>query len=287
MKLAVSSFAWPPRESTRIAAWLGTVPEVGGVELVLLMAFTDPARATAEEIKAVRALYADQGLAIPSVQSLAFGRPELQLLGNADTRRTFRDHLLRMAELASALGARTMVFGSPANRRRGAMPMDEAMSLAVDFFRQLGEALEDTGIILTVEPNPPIYADCDMITRLEEAIELVRRVDHPMVKVQLDTGAIAHAQGEGRGPELAAIADAVMDAAHLHVSVPGLSPLRSRDDVQAAIADKLLKAGLQDRPSIPWATIEMKHAGEEADPRPALREAMDAVCAWYPIAPGT
>ncbi len=287
MKLALSSFAWPPAESAGVAAALATIPQVSGVELVLPMAFKDPATATMAEVEAVRRIYADQGLTIVSVQSLAYGKPELQLLGDATVRAAFRDHLLHMAQIAAGLGARTMVFGSPANRRRGAMSMEDAMSIAVEFFKQLGEELESSGVVVTVEPNPPIYADCDMIVRVEEALELVRRVDHPLVKLQLDTGAIAHAKEAGHASTGDVLIEAVDRAAHLHLSVPGLGPLHREDAAQTRIAKEMLEAGVSQQARSPWASIEMKQTGVDADPLPAIRAAVEAACLWYPIAPRT
>lgn len=277
LKLAVSSFAWQPDRANEAIAHLASTGVVKGVELVLPMAFKDPTKVARPERAACRAAWEEQGLSVISVQSLAYGRPELQLLGDADVRTAFIDHLVLMAELARDLGAQRMVFGSPANRKRGALAMPEAMVRAQDFFRRLGDRIAHTGVIVCLEPNPPIYAGCDFVQRAEEAIELVERIDHPYVATQLDTGAIVFAQREGQGPDDAALKRVVDSAAHMHISVPGLLPIVVNDQEQAALAERLPVA------TLPWVSIEMKHPAEGADPFPAIDAAISAVRQWYPI----
>lgn len=276
MKLAVSSFAWPPERAADAAGLLGELPAVQGVELVLPMSFPIPAQASYAEVKKCRRMYELNGLSVVSVQSLAYGMPQLQLLGDADVRSHFLDHLERMAVLAKDLGASIMVFGSPANRRRGDMPFQEALDIATDLFQRLGDRLVPTGVVVCIEPNPPIYANCDFLLRTEETMALVERVAHPHVKLQLDTGAIVFAQREGHDLEEADFLAALNRAGHVHVSVPGLSPVRHSDTEQVELASRIRQA------DPPWVSIEMMHGGAP-NPFSAIREAVEAVCDWYAI----
>jgi hypothetical protein len=217
------------------------------------------------------------------VQSLLFGKPDLQLFGDAEVRARLLSHLVRMASLAGDLGARTMVFGSPASRLRGGLALDSATGLAVDFFKRLGDALPHDGPIVTVEPNPPIYAGCDWLNHTAEAVEFIQHVGHSRIRLQLDTGAMVSAIEAGLPHDPALLATAVELGAHLHVSAPGLPPLRATDQVQQRIAHDLLSAGLLHRDELPWVSLEM-NGGQ--DPVAGIQEAVTAVCAWYPINEG-
>ena len=73
--------------------------------------------------------------------AILFGKPELRIFGPEPVRQATLDHLGRVAELAAALGARALVFGSPRNRDRGVLTPDEAFTHAVDFFRGAGSDL--------------------------------------------------------------------------------------------------------------------------------------------------
>ena len=276
MKLAISSFAWPRERTGDVARLLADMKVVSGVELVLPMTFEDPSRASVADAAAVKHFWKDHDLAVLSVQSLAFGRDELQLLGSAHSRAAFLDHLEQMAVLASALGAPRMVFGSPANRKRGAMSMSDALALAVPFFRTLAARIAPLGITCTIEPNPPIYAGCDFVTRTEEAVALVRAVEHPAIAVQLDTGAMLFANNEGPIGE-AALDDALRLAGHLHVSLPGLASIDIQQDALAQCTRSLASAPVQ------VASIEMRAPADGSDPLLAIRRAVEAVVGWLPI----
>ena len=279
MKLAVSSFAWDAQRTEEARRILSRSGRVQGVELVLPMAFADPATATAGEVREVRQAWEQVGVPIVSVQSLAFGRPELQLLGEAPVRVRFLDHLVRMAELAAGLGAERMVFGSPANRRRGALTVEDAMQRSVDFFRTLAERVKALDVVVCVEPNPRIYADCDHIQRIEEAVELVQRVDHPAIRVQFDTGAILYAQREGAGPSVESVREALSISGHMHLSTPGLEGVHHEDRGLGALGELPLPWKDQE-----WLSIEIR-TPPGTDLQDAITEAELAAASWFPIAP--
>ncbi|MCB0790282.1 MAG: TIM barrel protein [Flavobacteriales bacterium] len=277
----MSSFAWPPERRSAIGRCLRRLALVEGVELVLPMAFADPVRATVDEIAEERHFWHDHGIEVVSVQSLVFGRPELQLFGDGAVRAELIDHLVRMAEVAAACGAARMVFGSPASRLRHGLSMPEAMKIATDLFRHLGERIAPLGVVVCVEPNPSIYAGCDFVNRIEEAVALVREVGHPAVRVQMDTGAIAQAMRDGSPPVPAAVLEAAHWSGHMHLSVPGLELLHSGDEEQAAIA----RMGAP-WSGINWASIEMR-TPKEADHCQLITEAVQAVSVWYPLGTNT
>jgi sugar phosphate isomerase/epimerase len=197
-------------------------------------------------------VWEDRGLAIVSLQSLLFGRPDLQLFGDRAARMAFSDHLRRTMDLASELGARVLVFGSPKNRLRGTEPMPQALATARDVLYELGEHAQSRGTVLCIEANPPAYG-CDFVTSTAEAVELCKAIDHPGVRVNGDLGGMTM----GNEPPAAAIEQAAPWLAHFHASEPALAELG------AGSADhESASAGLRAASYTGWVSIEMRAAGE-------------------------
>ena len=86
----------------------------------------------------LRTMFSGEGFTVPAIQAILFGAGDVALFGDHGQRARLRDHLLRAADLAAALGAGVMVFGAPSARRRGSLPPAEAMAAAADFLAAAG-----------------------------------------------------------------------------------------------------------------------------------------------------
>ena len=158
-----------------------------GVELAPTKWRAAPFDAPAADVAELRARWEDRGLPIVALQSLLFGRPELQLLAGDLERQALLDHLRKVADFAAAVGAKALVFGSPKNRVRGERPLEESMHIARDAFRTLAPHARDRGVVFCIEANPPAYG-CDFITQTSEAVELCRLADDSSIRVNADLG---------------------------------------------------------------------------------------------------
>lgn len=216
MKLAFSNLAWPAEYDR---ALLPELPALGfgSLEVAPTRLWADPLAQNADEVAAVRAGIEATGLRIVALQSLLFQRPELQLFGAAEAREGLYDHLVGMAHLASGLGATRLVFGSPGNRRRGDLPVEQADEVAVEVFSRLGAVAADLGVCFCVEANPVDYK-CDYLTDAVASTAFVRAVDSPGVRLHLDTACMALA-GDDAAERIRAGADVL---AHVHASAPQL-----------------------------------------------------------------
>ena len=94
------------------------------------------------------------GLQVCSMQAILFGRPDLQLLGDAAGFAALTEHMRRVAAIGHGLGAGVAVLGAPRNRSRGAMTEDDAVALAAERLRVLGGILGAAGLVLGLEPVP-------------------------------------------------------------------------------------------------------------------------------------
>jgi sugar phosphate isomerase/epimerase len=219
VNLAFSNLAWPAEEDSHVLPQL-PAHGFGCIEVAPTRLWDDPLAQDAAEVAAARAAVESHGLRIVALQSLLFRRPELQLFGDADTRQGLHDHLVGMARLAAGLGATRLVFGSPANRRRGELPVEQADEIAVDVFGRLGAAAAELGVCFCIEANPVAYG-CDYLTDAGASTAFVRAVGSPGVRLHLDTACMALA-GDDAAERVRAGADVL---AHVHASAPQLGPV--------------------------------------------------------------
>lgn len=246
VRLAVSNIAWEPHEDDAVAEVLRR-EGVSGVEIAPTKWRARPFDASADEIAEYRRSWEDRGLRIVSLQSLLFGRSDLQLFGTHGVRAALADYLRRVIDFAAQLGAHALVFGSPKNRLRGALDLRDANEIAAVFFRDLGEHASAQRVAFCIEANPPEYG-CDFVTTTAEAVDLCAMVDHPGIRVNADLGGMTLA---GEDPR-AAIRSARDFIAHVHASEPHLGELGASADHSAAAA-ALGEIGYDG-----WVSVEMR-----------------------------
>lgn len=215
----MSNIAWRAEEEEAVRSVL-VQTGITGVELAPTMVWPDPLAVSEAEARAYRAQWEDLGISVVALQALLYGRPELTLFDDEERRRATLEHLKAMARLGGFLGVRPLVFGSPRNRRRGDLELEQAMEIAERFFRAAGEVAHENGTCLCLEPNPPQYG-CDFVVDSASALELVQRVDHPGFGIHLDTAAMLLA-GDSPAEAVEACRSSVF---HFHASEVFLAPL--------------------------------------------------------------
>jgi D-psicose/D-tagatose/L-ribulose 3-epimerase len=274
VRLVVSNIAWKPADDEAVAPVLR---ECGAdaVELAPTAYWPDPLMASAGDRAALRGAWEGRGLPVVALQSLLFGYPQLNLFDPA-TRDATRERLAGMLEVAADLGARVLVFGSPRNRARGGLGDEEALAIAVPFFRALGERAAALGVCLCIEPNPPVYG-CDFVTTPEQGRDLVTRVGSPGFGFHLDAAGTLLA---GEDP----IAEAGRSAAtlrHFHASAPQLGPVGPGAGVDyAGAVGALLRGGYRGDVS-----IEMRAAETVEGRLEAVRQALATLRPLVPRGP--
>lgn len=261
-RLAISNIAWSPDEDEAVAAVLRD-RDVSLVEVAPTKRWPDPTRATPFDASRWRAEWEARGFRVASMQSLLFGRPDLVIFGDDDAREATLAYLEHVMQLAAALGAGPLVFGSPANRKVGAMPASEAQRIAVPWFARLGARARQLGVRLCIEPNPPQYG-CDFLTDTASCARFLELVNEPGLGLHLDAAAL-HLNGE-RVEE--AIGSAGRWLTHYHASEPFLAPLGS-----AAVRHREHARALVDAGYAGLVAIEMKPSTE----RPAAEHVASSV----------
>lgn len=247
MRLAFGNIAWAPDEDAAVQELLR---EHGfqGIEVAPTRLWPHWDGATPEAAAAYAHTLAQASLVTPSLQSLLFGRPDLQVFGSPQQQADLIAHLAQVARLAAALQARVLVFGSPKNRDRGDLTPAQALQHAIGFFRQAGQVCADAGVTLAIEANPSYYG-CNFITRWQEAEELVRGCNHPGIGMHLDTACMVLA-GDDPVAAVPQVADILV---HVHASEPDLGPFSNPRTDHQAMGDALRAAGYSG-----WCSVEMR-----------------------------
>lgn len=264
MKLSISQIAWTPAENEAVAAML---VEYGldGFEFVpsLLVPGKPVAELTDEEVQAAGEWWAARRLRPVAAQSLLFNRPELKLFGTDQERESLLDALVRVIRIAGILGATSLVFGSPQNRRREGLSSDRACDIAGEFFRSAAVVAEQYKCVLCIEPNAADYG-CDFINRLDDAAVLVRRVNHAGFGLNVDAGVMRLEKDD-----VSKLRAVLPLARHFHISEPFLKAVGEEDEFHRKLANTLREFGY-DR----YVSIEMRKV-DETDNLPFISRAVE------------
>jgi len=267
MRISASNIAWDIVEEPAVAELLRD-RGVDRVDIAPGKYFPDPETTTDAEIVAVRHLWRRRGFAIHGMQALLFGTAGLNLFDDAEGAMLRR--LTAICRIGGGLGASALTFGSPRQRDRSGRSDDETASIAVDFFRRLGDAASTAGVIVCLEPNPAIYG-CNFMVGTGETAGVVAAVDHPSVRLQLDVGALA-LNGE---PVAETIARHAALIGHVHASEPQLVTLGDGGAPHAA-------AGAALRALRPDLTVTIEMVASKLAPHAAeVARAIDLAQACY------
>lgn len=270
MKLAVSNLAWPSG-SDAAAAELFASAGLRGIELAPMKVWPEAPDVDVGAARDYAAWWRGHGCDVVAFQALFFGHSELSIFSTRDRLRATQEHLEGMGRLAEACGARVLVLGSPANRRREDRPMGVALADAAAALRPVAEALASTGVSLCIEPNPARYG-CDFVQTAKEAVDLAASVAHPNFGVHLDAASL-FLSGE---LSEAALARTVPYLRHFHVSELDLAAVGSESGVPHREIGRTLRKIGYDR----WISIEMLTEKHD-DWRGALRQAADVARRSY------
>ena len=269
MRLSISNIAWDPAEDEAVAALLAA-RGIDAIDIAPGKYFPDPAAAGEADILRVRQWWRARGIDIVGMQSLLFGTTGLNLFGPEPVQDAMLAHLGAVCRIGAGLGATRVVFGSPKNRDRGDLDNDAAMAAALPFFARLGDIAAECGVTICLEPNPARYG-ANFMTTTPATAEVVTRLGHPAIRMQLDTGALA-INGEDAAAELQRCAALV---GHIHASEPDLVPLGDGDTDHAAAAVAIARA-------LPAHIVTVEMVATSAEPHPqSVARALDVALRHY------
>lgn len=214
MRLAVSNIGLTPfdhADELRALADLG----VSGVEVAPSRVWPNTWHGlTPGAVDIYRREVEAAGLQVVGLHSLIFDHPNLGLFKDAETRQSTLAFFAHLSEVCRDLGGKTLIWGG--GRRRGDLSERDATEEAVLFMSELANKTGVDGTCFCFEPLGP--ADSDFVNSALTSLEIVRRVNHESLAVQLDAKALAENNEIDR-----AVFDAVRpNLVHVHANEPGL-----------------------------------------------------------------
>ena len=247
MKIAISNIAWNVEEDKDILKLLKKY-SISGVEIAPTKIWKNPTEESYQTINQYRKYWEKNGISVSSTQSMLFGHPELLIFGNKDKRNQTLIYLEKMIRVSAGLGAKVIVFGSPKNRTRINVSKKQALDIACDFFFKIATISRKYNVFFCIEPNPIEYGT-NFINNTEQAIELIKEVNHPNFKLHLDSGVMTI---NGENVEKA-ITDGFPYLRHFHISEKNLIPIYKGKTNHKKIANILRKLNYKH-----WVSIEMR-----------------------------
>ena len=208
------------------------------------------------------------GLSVVGLHSLFYDQQSLGLFSDGDLGQATLDYLVHLSLLCRDLGGQTLIYGG--GRWRKTIPLPEAKKLAIKFFEELIPRIETHGTIFCFEPLG--NNDSDFINSIKDSLELVNMINHPALKVQIDSKAML----ESAELNATVFEEISNDLVHVHVNEPDLGILGSSGKIDnQAIADNLRAIDYKG-----FVSIEQRMVDAE-DPIGSLRKSVSVLKKYY------
>ncbi|MGC8805787.1 MAG: sugar phosphate isomerase/epimerase family protein, partial [Candidatus Ratteibacteria bacterium] len=218
MKYAISNIAWQKEITEQVFALLQKY-RISGIEVAPSKVWNNTDRVSYLQVTEFRKEVEKWGFQIVGFHSLLYDQPDLGLFRGKDVEKKTKDFLRHLIGLCADCGGKTLIFGSPKARKRGDLPLKEAMEIAVDFFREISDDAEKHNVFLCIEPLGP--DETDFICSAGSALKLIKMVNHPNFQGHLDAKSL-YASGE---ISYQTFKDFAPFLKHFHVNEPQLKPL--------------------------------------------------------------
>ncbi len=215
MKYAICNETFEGWEHARIC---GRIAELGygGLEIAPFTLAPRITDVTAEQRSKLRKEAEAAGVQIIGLHWL-LAKTEGFHLTSADVavRKRTGEYFAELARAAAELGGNILVLGSPLQRNLApGMTLAQAEHHAADTITYCLPTLEETGVYLCLEPLTP--AETNFWNTASDAVHMIRRLDHPNVKLHLDVKAMS----AEAVPAADVIRANVADTGHFHANDP-------------------------------------------------------------------
>jgi sugar phosphate isomerase/epimerase len=167
-----------------------------GIEVAPFTIGPDLAAVPDSQLLEMRATAAGHGLEIIGLHWLLARTTGFYLTHpDAGVRAATAMYLQRLARVNRLLGGTVMVFGSP--QQRSLLPgvtRTQAVDFAVEVFASITAVLDGEGGVLCLEPLTT--RETDFVNTCDDAMDIIRRVDHPTIQLHQDVKAMLGAERE-------------------------------------------------------------------------------------------
>jgi sugar phosphate isomerase/epimerase len=167
--------------------------------------------------KETRQIISDNGLETVGLHWLFAGRHDLHITtqDNQIWGRT-KDYLSCLLDLCSDLGGKVLVLGSPKQRNiPPGQSFEQAQKRASDLLESVLDKAKELNLTICIEPLSP--AETNFINTVAQGMEIVRKINHPNLKIHLDVKAMCSEPTQV--PDIIRSVKAA-DIGHFHVNDP-------------------------------------------------------------------
>ena len=248
MELSISNLAWDPKIDEEISELL-IENNISNIDIAPSKYFTDISRVSKSKIRKIKSFWAGKGIKIYGMQSLFFGTEGMNMFGDMVSKKRMLNYFKKITELGYEMGARKLVFGSPINRDCSLSEKNDLEKEAVEFFKELALIVKDFKITICIEPIPKLYG-CNFINTSKEAIKLIREINLPEIKLQLDLGSI-NINKENIEKIITFEKDLI---GFVHISEPNLMPIGTTGSDHKMYSDVIKKLDINSVISIEMLT---------------------------------
>lgn len=256
MKHSISNIAWKPKESEKIYKLLQE-KGINGLEIApgLFVKNNNPYETDKKTLIVLKNRIESYDINIISMQAILYGTKGLHLFTNKNMRDSLLEYIKKSIDFASTLGIKNIVFGSPKNRIvPDNMNSDKISSIAINFFKEIGDYAFKKDTCIGFEANPIEYGGNWMVATLQ-ANELINNVDSKGFKLNFDTGTmIMNNEKEN------IIKEVFPNINHIHISEPFLKPVPQSKKMHIKIANKLKSIGYKG-----YVSVEMKAVNHDSN----------------------
>lgn len=218
MKLSASNIGWPEEYDREVYKMMKKY-KFTGLEIAPTRIFPEHPYDKLEEANIwSHKIIKENGFTVPSMQSIWYGCSE-KLFGTGNERESLFEYTKKAIDFAAMIQCKNLVFGCPLNRD---MPKGADVSVAVDFFKGIGDYAKKRGTIIGMEANPPMY-HTNYINDTPSALKLIEQVGSEGFLLNLDVGTMI--QNQEALSELVGKSHLIN---HVHISEPGLKPIKKR-----------------------------------------------------------
>ncbi len=219
VKFSVSNIAWTKEYDEEMYRYLKQ-EGFEGIEIAPTRIFPEkPYEKIEQASQYATYLKDDYDLNVSSIQSIWFGRKE-NIFSSLEERQSLLHYTKQAIDFASSMNCHNLVFGCPKNR---AYDENADLSVAIPFFKELGDYAYSKKTALAMEANPPIY-QTNFINSTKEAIGLIKKVDSKGFLLNLDIGTMIE-----NNETVDAIENNFDLINHIHVSEPNLVAIQKRE----------------------------------------------------------
>jgi sugar phosphate isomerase/epimerase len=110
------------------------------------------------------------------------------------------------------------------------MPDGHIAQEAIPFFRAIAQYAAQSGVVIALEPNPPIYGT-NFINTTPQAFDFALGIDSSGLKVNIDLGTMLH-----YGEPVSLVTDNLALVNHIHISEPKLAPIERHENHRELLA---------------------------------------------------